>query len=99
MAIFRLVQVLLIADVLVGAQKKIVTGFFSALDQDPIPQLVPALLRGSYYLMSDKASGKITEEFDVSLDQIQAVLHFASQSLAKKPMLVLLSRFILQTRS
>ena len=31
---------------------------------------------------------EITEEFDVSLDQIQAVLHFASQSLAKEPLLV-----------
>lgn len=31
---------------------------------------------------------EITEEFDVSLHQIQAVLHFASQSLAKEPMLV-----------
>lgn len=30
---------------------------------------------------------EITEEFDVSLDQIQAVLHFASQSLEKAPML------------
>ena len=29
---------------------------------------------------------EITEEFDVSMDQIQAVLHFASQSLAKAPM-------------
>ena len=31
---------------------------------------------------------EITEEFDVSLDQIQAVLHFASQSLERAPMLV-----------
>ena len=31
---------------------------------------------------------EITEEFDISLDQIQAVLHFASQSLAKEPIMV-----------
>ena len=31
---------------------------------------------------------EITEEFDVTLGQIQAVLHFASQSLQKAPMLV-----------
>ena len=31
---------------------------------------------------------EITEEFDVSLDQIQAVLHFASQSLEKEPLMV-----------
>ena len=31
---------------------------------------------------------EITEEFDVSLDQIQAVLRFTSQSLDKEPMLV-----------
>ena len=31
---------------------------------------------------------EITEEFDVTLDEIQAVLHFASQSLEKAPMLV-----------
>ena len=31
---------------------------------------------------------EITEEFDVSLDEIQAVLRFASQSLEKEPMLV-----------
>ncbi len=30
---------------------------------------------------------EITREFDVSLDQIQAVLHFASQSLEKAPLL------------
>ena len=31
---------------------------------------------------------KITEEFDVTLEEIQAVLHFASQSLEKAPILV-----------
>ena len=31
---------------------------------------------------------EITEEFDVSLEEIQAVIHFASQSLEKEPMLV-----------
>ena len=31
---------------------------------------------------------EITEEFDVTLDEIQAVLHFASQSLEKEPVLV-----------
>ena len=50
------VQVLLIADVPVGAQKQIVTSFFSALDQNPVSQLVPAQLGGSGYLMPDEAS-------------------------------------------
>ena len=40
------------------------------------------------YLEAGMSPQEITEEFDVSLDQIQAVLHFASQSLAKEPMLV-----------
>lgn len=31
---------------------------------------------------------EITEEFDVTLDQIQAVLHFASQSLETEPVMV-----------
>jgi uncharacterized protein (DUF433 family) len=31
---------------------------------------------------------EITEEFDVSLDEIRAVLHFATQSLEKPPALV-----------
>ncbi len=39
-------------------------------------------------LEAGMSSQEITEEFDVSLDQIQAVLHFASQSLAKEPMMV-----------
>lgn len=31
---------------------------------------------------------EITEEFDVTLEEIQALLHFASQSLEKEPLLV-----------
>ena len=31
---------------------------------------------------------EITEEFDVTLDEIQAVLHFASQSLERAPMVM-----------
>ena len=32
---------------------------------------------------------EITEEFDVTLEEIQAVLHFASQSLEREPALAL----------
>ena len=39
-------------------------------------------------LEAGMSSQEITEEFDVSLDEIQAVLHFASQSLEKEPTLV-----------
>jgi len=39
-------------------------------------------------LEAGMSAHEISGEFDVSLDQIQAVLHFASQSLAKEPMLV-----------
>ena len=50
-------EVLLIADVLVGAQKEIITGFFSTLDECPVSQLMPAHLRGARDLMPDKAPG------------------------------------------
>ena len=39
-------------------------------------------------LEAGMSSQEITEEFDVSLEEIQAVLHFASQSLESEPMLV-----------
>ena len=39
-------------------------------------------------LEAGMSAQEITEEFDVSLEQIQAVLHFASQSLEKTPLLV-----------
>lgn len=66
--------------------------------QCPAVESVPGRVSGGWVFMGTRmpvqtvflnleagmSSQEITEEFDVSLDQIQAVLHFASQSLERE---------------
>lgn len=70
--------------------------------QCPAVESVPGRLSGAWVfkgtrmpvqtvfvnLKAGMSPQEITEEFDVTLDEIQAVLHFASQSLEKEPLLV-----------
>ena len=48
---------MLITDVLVRAQKEIVTGSFGALDKFPVIQFMPTHLRGPRDIVADKAAG------------------------------------------